>query len=340
MDHNYGMSSVLNYGIYILVMLINGYALLLNYTTDLTKRFYSMSVHLIGAGIIATFIAYYILGISTTYGGLSDIILKPDLIYYAASLLLALYVFKNDFRILIPLLIYIIISLNTAGGKTIIIFVIIFIYFVYTIYFSNYHKYVYSSNVRLYRKFFILMMIYVIFGGIEITLGDNNLFLRKFQQFLSLFSGSISDIDTSPYIRVISFIDIIKSFGYNPFRWLFGMGYGGYFTDVTGLLEYIKLDESAFSIEDISSGYFHYAHDTFCSVPLLNGFYGLYLLIKIVIKYICRIKYNFLALAAIPWLFLTFYFNTQLALAGMMMLFGSEYIKLSNIKKDEYTCNR
>lgn len=340
MDDNYAISGVLNYGIYILVLSINGYALILNYTTNLTKQFYELSIHVICAGIIATFVAYSFLGISTTYGGLNNIILQPDLIYYAASLLLGLYVFKNDYRILIPLFMYIIISLNTSGGKTIAIFAFVLIYFIYTIYFSKYYKNTYSSYIKQYRVLSIIIIAFVILNGIGITFNNNNLFSQKLQQFLSLFSGNISDIDTSLYIRVVSFWDIVCSFGYNPIRWLFGMGYGGYFIDVTGLLGQLNLGEGAFSMEDIKTGYFHTAHDTFCSVPLINGFFGLYLLIRIVIKYIYRIKYNFLATAAIPWLLLTFYFNTQLALVGMMMLFGSEYINIDNKEKDECTSNR
>jgi hypothetical protein len=148
----------------------------------------------------------------------------------------------------------------------------------------------------------------------------------KLHQFLSLFSGNLSDIDSSPYIRVVTFIDVVLTFGYNIFHWMFGMGYGGYFTDETGLLRITPtIDRDAFSTTDIISGYFHSAHDTFCTVPLFNGFVGLFLLLKIVFLYIKRVKYNFLAMSAIPWLFLTFYFNPQLGLTGLMFLFAAEY---------------
>lgn len=324
LDSHYSMEGILNYGVYITIVLINMYALILNYSDRLTKRFYDDVLPLLVASVYSSAFAYFILHISTTYGGLSNIILKADLSYYASILLLAYSFVSKKIRILFPFLVFLILTYNTSGGKEIIILGLVVVFFIIGILGNR------SSKNNLWLYVLSAILLFVIIMGIRTA--EDTLFSRKVGEVTSMFSSDITDISTSPYIRVASTLNILQGYILHPYWMLFGSGYGGYYEDYLHLFAHLNLGHGSFSQQDISSGFFHTAHDTFAVVPLVNGLFGLWIIIKFSIKYIKRIKYNFCAFAAIPWLLLTFYFNIQLALTGVYLLFSCEYVVANSLK--------
>ena len=103
------------------------------------------------------------------------------------------------------------------------------------------------------------------------------LFLIKLQNVFSLFSPNIDEIDTSPYVRIATTLNIFDNNKTNLIGLLFGQGFGGYFTDSLNMFVGLKLirwedgliwmvKNGTLSLEGMY---------TFATVPLLNGFLGL-----------------------------------------------------------------
>lgn len=325
LDRRYSMEGVLNYGVYIFIVLINMFALLLNYKDTIVKLCYDNVIPLLSASVYASAIAYYLLHVSTSYGGLDNIILKADLSYYAAILLLAFFSVQKRIIVAIPFLVLLLMSFNSSGGKEIVIIGLAAVFFLLMVFGDKTEK---SKKVLFYYRVVAIMLIFVISFGILRSSSDS-LFSMKLVQFTSMFSSDISDVTASPYIRMATTLNIIQGYLQDPYLIPFGSGYGGYFIDHLNMFDGMDLENGGFSHADVSSGYFHTAHDTFAAVPLLNGVLGFGIIMKLSINYIKKIKYNFCAFAAIPWLLLTFYFNSQLALTGVFFLFAAEY----NIEK-------
>lgn len=320
-DDHYSLEGVLNYGVYIIIVLLIMYSLILNYSDRMIKLFYDNVIPLLSASIYASAIAYYVLHISTTYGGLDNIILKADLTYFAAILLLAFFVVKKKLMVVLPILVFLLMSFNSSGGKEIAIFGIAGVFFLISV-FRN------GSNIKkksffYYRAAALLLICVVVFGVLRSS--TDSLFSMKMGEFTSMFSSDVSEVSASPYIRMATTLNIIQGYMQHPYLIPFGSGYGGYFVDHLNMFAGFDLEKGGFSHADVASGCFHTAHDTFAVVPLINGLIGLWIIINFSIKYIKRIKYNFCAFAAFPWLLLTFYFNVQLALTGVFLLFAAEY---------------
>jgi hypothetical protein len=164
--------------------------------------------------------------------------------------------------------------------------------------------------------------------------------MSKARQALSLLNifqmishpETIYFISRSPYIRVAEFLNIFDNGMHNPFFLLFGRGYGGYFTDSLHLYySGIDLGYGDYAAENILLGKFARPHSVYPSALLANGLIGLLLLLSMGIKYLKRIKKNFLSFAAFLLFFNSFYFNPQVALTFTFILFSSEY----NFKKNE-----
>lgn len=329
-DSHYSMEGVLNYGVYIFVVLINMYALLLNYKESLVKLFYENTIPLLAASVYASAIAYYLLHISTSYGGLDNLILKADLLYYAAILLLSFFAVQKKISVVIPSLLLLIMSFNSSGGKDIIIIGFAAVFFIFKVFGEQTNSK--KRSFFYYRIAAVLLIVLVVVGVLRSS--SDSLFSMKLGQFTSMFSSDISEVDTSPYVRMATTLNIIQGYIQHPYLIPFGSGYGGYFIDHLNMFAGIDLENGGFSQPDVVSGYFHTAHDTFAAVPLLNGVFGLWIVLKYSIKYIKRTNNNFCAFAAVPWLLLTFYFNTQLALTGVFFLFASEYVNSSEAGKN------
>lgn len=317
----------INYTIYSAMVLINCLCFLKNYGDYLINKVYHHSLPLLVGACLSSVIAYYLFGVKTTYGGLKDVVLCPDICYYGVLLLFLVVVIKKKFLAFIGLICFTVIMVLGLGGKNIIGAAIAFLFIFYYVSFSK--KTIYTGVVK--KKYIILTLVIIAGAGLFVYKSIEGQFLgaMKFDQALSLFFeiGDISNMSTSPYIRVASFLNIVDNGLSSPFNLLFGHGYGGYFTDSLNLL-YSKVDmygTGGFDYDSVMKHKLPTAHDTFVVVPLLNGFVGLFALLVVVVKYIKKIKCTPYAFTAILWLLLVYYFNTQLAITGMFFLFAAEY---------------
>ena len=165
-----------------------------------------------------------------------------------------------------------------------------------------------------------------------ILLDTNSLAGYKILAAISIFNGDISDVSNSPATRIGEFMNFVYNNREDIFHLLFGMGYGGYFTDELKLFEGLDLS-GGWSEEIIRTGRFPSAHDTFSEVPLINGVVGLFLILYIGIKIAKHMKSNSFCYAAIPWLIFTFYFTPSLALTAIFFLAGGLYRKHDSLIK-------
>lgn len=318
LDSNYSFEQFVSYLIYSGIGIVNILLLLYNYNHSLKRIYFENAIYLLEASALAPIIPYFFFNIKSFYGGVESVFL-PDLFGLAPLLFLAIFFIKKDILLIVSLISIIYLSLISTGGKGFFTLAAVIIAFIYYLFFhfnkSNF------KNIRLYRGIIITICFFM--STLSFSAGD--LAANKFAQFTSLFSGSLDSIARSPYIRIAETFNILYEAIKNPIYLLFGKGYGGYFTDSLGLFVGIDLTNGAFSDEQIAKGVFTTAHDTFATVPLFNGIVGLYLLMKLCIKGGLKVRYNFLYLTVIPWLFLMFYFNTQFAATGIFFLYAAEY---------------
>lgn len=321
LDSYYTFDTFVFYSVYIFVIWLNILCLLLNHSDKLVNLYYNNAIPIIIGGIFASFVAYYFFGVVNVYGNL-EIILQADIVYYAPVIIIGLYFVKKRLIPIAAVLLYLYISSQSIGGKGLVITALSIVFLVYT---SLFPKGKTLTTKQKIRNQIIVTATIIIGVAFVLTLDFGILFSSKMHQLTSMFSGDLDSIDESPYTRVATTLNILDNYLHRPWCFIFGMGYGGYFTDSLSLFGGLDLTSGGWSDEVVKSGHFNMGHDTFASVPLFNGFFGLYLIFKIVFLYAKRIRSNMYAFAAIPWLFLTFYFNTQLAISGLLLLYASEY---------------
>lgn len=331
-DKNYRPEMFMSYGVYIYLLIITIYCFQKFYSSYLLQRMHNEAEIIIVAGIFASFISYAYLGVKTTYGVLEDLYLTADVMRFAPILLFAIFKTEHKKIVLLALFIYSLIIVSSGGGKDVMFVIITAVYFGYALFFSK-HLIPESPHKSLIKGLVgIVLLLVIVYGASSVTTGA--MFDNKLGQALSFLSFDLNEMDRSPLIRVASFLNIINDNKFNPIGLLFGQGIGGYFTDSLHMFTYLDVAQGGWSQEIISSGCYPSAHDTFASVPLVYGFVGLYLLMRVAVQYIKRVPTNCYALAAVLWLVLTFNFNVQLALIALFLLYCSEYNEY-----EEYTNN-
>lgn len=313
----YSFKFYITYNVYIVNLLIVMLSLLLNGTPFLKKQGSKHLYYLIVSAIFSS-LFLFLIGCRLMYGGV-NVAVSPDMYSFSFLLIAGLKQMGKSIRNIIIIIVYLLLMfLGGASGKSFIFVLAAFGFLLF--------QYMGKDFIRgAFIACLGIGVVALIFT--ELNDGANQLFNSKLSQFLSLsqiFSGNIEGIERSPYIRVASAINIYKENIENPIYFLLGRGFGGYFTDSLNLFSGIDLYMGAFSPEQIEKGHFYSAHSSFVVVPLLNGFGGFLLLIKIVWKYISRVKLNYYALASFIWLFFMFYYNVLIAFIGVFFLFCSE----------------
>lgn len=314
---DYYVSSFLSYSIYMIMVLVNMCCLLKHYSEVFEKKILNLLVPLLCGASFAAFLAY-LSGVRTNYGGIYGVPLMPDITYYGAILLLVLLKKKHKLVMFLALVCFVVLSVLGMTGKAIFINVFAVLIFVLQIFASNMIRF-------RYKLIGVIVIVAGAFYFSHLELGQ--LSAVKLAQAVSIFdnSGDLDMVAGSPKVRIASTINVYHEGVSNPFFFLFGHGYGGYFKDDLKLMEGMDLTNGGWPEEIVRKGKFPSAHDTFATVPLLSGFVSLFLLLFIGFKYIGRVNKSAFAYAAFPWLILTFYFNIQTAIAGMLFLFAADY---------------
>lgn len=325
----YLFSALVDNSIYMFVVITSIYILLCIADESVYRAAYYISICALMAAPIGSVLSYTFLHTTITYGMYDDLILIADLVNFTPILLLGLLFEKKRKIIFFSLLFYVYILGMAVGGKTVFGIAFCAIAVLYFLFLDRETKVNYRKTVKILKPFFVVVVIVV---ALDIARGGDSMAMYKINSALSMFSGDLSEISRSPYIRVTSLINIIYEGIQNPFLLLFGNGYGGYFEDHFNFFEGMQLENGAWGDADIASGKFHSGHDTMVTAPLFNGMIGLCVLVIISIQYIKRIKNNYLSAMAFLWILLMFYANTLFAYNGVFILFASEY-NLNKVKE-------
>lgn len=318
-DH-YRLESFIGYNIYIWMTILMMVAILKIGSTGLVLRIYETAMPIIGGGIVGSFLAF-LLGIRTQYGGLTGLPVLAEITYYSSLMILGLLYCRNIYIYIVILGLYLFLASKNIIGKQVIVLGIALIVVGYQLLFNKmYIKTHVGRSLCLWGVFGIG----IFFMSLSVSNSNaDSLTSHKIEQVNSIFSIRGGEMAASPATRIGETINFIYNNRANPFALIFGKGYGGYITDDLGLFVGFDLQGGGFSDDQIRSGRYSQLHDTFATVPLLNGFLGLVLLFLIIRYHIRRFKYNYLVFTVIPWLLFTFYFSTQYAFTGAFFLYGS-----------------
>lgn len=319
----YSFDALVNNLIYVFVVLSTLYVLVRMVDSDSIKNAYYIGVCAIMAATDGSFLCYKLFHVTTNYS-IFELPYQVDLAYFMPLLLIGYYSIKHRFFYWLSLISFLIMSMGGLGGKSVYAIGFCLACLAYLTFLDKDTSRAISRKNIYVKPLLILISVVSVIFVIDHASSDS-MVSYKFQSALSMFSGDISEISRSPYIRIASLINVIHEGLSNPFILLFGNGYGGYFMDGLNLFAGLDLSNGAWGDVDIQSGHFHSGHDTMVTVPFFNGMVGLYLIIRISWMYIKRIKCNFLCGVAFVWIILMFYFNTLYAAFGVFLLFAAEY---------------
>ena len=322
-DDNYSFDSFYSYLIYIFILLVNLAVILLQHDRAVVEVYYHHSVYVLQAVVFGTLLSFLFFNTQSFYGGMESIF-TPDILGLGPLLLISIFYCKCDLMLVVSLISFFYISTISLGGKGVFTVASIVLIFAYLLFF-----YFDSSKIKYIKRLRIITLFSVfVISSLSLTFGD--LVIAKTYQALSIFSGDISTIANSPAIRIAETLNIFDSSSSNPITLLFGKGYGGYYTDSLGLFSILDISHDAFSDQEISSGVFTTAHDTFATVPLFHGIYGLFIIFSICFNGIKKVRENFLYATIIPWIVFMFYFSTLFAAAGVFFMYGAEFRPIKN----------
>lgn len=320
---NYNIDAFITFTMYIVPLIINGIILLLLDSDGYKVKMLSTILELLISSPLASLLCL-LTGFFTTYSA-DKIIPQNELEYYSSILIFSIFYMKKcQLPLCAGILSFLFGFYGGTGGKGIITNVIFFVFFLVFLFKGK--ELVFKRRIKITRIVVITLSI-ICFSSLSVLV-VNELFLWKLYNVVALFDvfqgmEGIDLIPNSPKIRIVSMIDILYPFKDNPIKVLLGTGYGGYFYDYINGFATSDLSH-AFSQYEISTGRFSRPHDTLAAVPLVNGIVGLWWIVKLSIFYIKRYQRNFLSLATIPWLLLTFYYNPQYGLVGLIMLYVSD----------------
>lgn len=316
----YSFSSFISYNIYIWMTMIMMLVLLKNGSPQLILTIYKTALPIISASIVASLFTF-LMGVSTSYGGIHGLPLMAELTYYSSLLIIGILYCRKPGLYILPIIFYFYLSSRNIIGKQIIIISIAIIILLYQVLFNK--RYIKSHIKRLHLIRIGVICSVFVFLSAPILMNSNNLTFHKINQVSSLFAFEDGEVASSPATRIAETANFFVNNQDNPFALVFGKGYGGYITDELGLFVGHNLEGGGFSDDQLKSGRYSQLHDTFATVPLLNGLLGLGILFYVVRLHLKRFKLNYLVFAVVPWLIFTFYFSTQYAFTGVFFLYGS-----------------
>jgi hypothetical protein len=332
---DYYLDYFILYSSYIVTLFLTIFVLIRMPFQSFLEQNFKMILEVIIAAPLAA-IVVFLLGFNAEYGG-EEISIILEVVYYSITLIFSYYHLKSYW---LPMLSFLatgfLLMDGGMGGKGIIFMVILLILFITT----AFKKLNAGFNVKLRKRILLLSLLPIILIAIiKISSYFQNteagLFLYKVDSVLLLvnvFQGfnGINLIPESPRVRIIEIVSIFHELFRNPIYFLFGKGYGAYYYDYLNLFSGLEMKNAYKPIELVSKKYAG-VHDSFSSIPLANGMIGLILIFRLVLKYTKKIKYNFMAFAAIPWLGFTFYYNVQFGIVAVLLLFSAEkYLNYGN----------
>lgn len=314
----YFFDAFIEYTVYIFIILLHLEILIKYNSSKLQEKVSEILMPLLTSSVLANVLNFYA-GITIIYGAY-ETTLANSVAIFVVLMILQINKIKQNWGTIIVIILYMFITTQIgASGK--LFFNIGLIALIYLL------RELYKNGIG----FKTVVALCVVIVGIFYTLGleGNVVFNSKLNEFKSMsnvFQGDVESVSESPYIRIASMMNIYLENIQNPLKGLLGRGFGGYFVDQLNMFAGFDLSHGAFSDEYIKKGMFPSAHSTFAIVPLLHGFLGIYFIIKLVICYSKRsITENSWGAAALIWLLFSFYYNILIGIAGVFILYSSEY---------------
>lgn len=301
----------------------------INSTTFLEKCYYCSLYLLISAPIVA-FTCFFILNIRADYSGLDALLYNEAFMLFPALLLVYFYKEPHKPLITCSIVLYFICVMTAGRGGFFFNIAASFFIAVFLVYFAKETR---DTNAAKVGRITIPVMVIALVTYIGTMDFSLNLGTRKLNELISMFEAlgtvtaagvDITGISDSPYIRIAEFLNILDNGISHPFGLLFGRGYGGYYTDSTHLFENVDVSLGGFPMEVVNSGKYGTAHSFLPVILLYNGLLGLFLICKLGISYLKKIKYSPLVFAAFTLFFYSFYFNPSLFMAASFSLYAAE----------------
>lgn len=143
----------------------------------------------------------------------------------------------------------------------------------------------------------------------------------KMHEVTSLFSFNenwLKNMSASPRVRVGELIDIFFEYLNKPLRILFGKGYLGTIIDHSNLL--YNLGSGSYTSQEIVKGVFYGVHESTAVLLLNNGLFGLYFLVKYVIKLTSGVTKSINNMSGIFWISMSYGFSFTLTGFGLVAL--------------------
>jgi hypothetical protein len=220
-----------------------------------------------------------------------------------------------------------IVSVYSVGGKGVIFVLILLI--------ASALKFIVKSKFKVIPLTGVVLVLSLIIYNISngFFVEDKNEFLlaHKVNQFISIFNwgdlsfDSLENVSDSPRVRIAEFLNILNYYFNNPFKSIFGLGFGSYFEDNLNLFALMDLSQGSFDDDQINTGRFYRAHDTFPVILMLHGVVGLLFSIYWSFYSFRNSVKSFFLLGLIPWLFLTYGFDINIAITGIIFLYIGLY---------------
>lgn len=259
-------------------------------------------------------------GFKGYYG--SGIILMPLSFFFSTSIFLFLlykkYYYKNKLLLIILTSIAYFIQIsysNALSGKS---WLVLLLYFI-AILIILYNK---SKLTVIIIAIFTISISSLFISTIQKRKSNDSLSSTKMMQALAVLT--IADIDwydnmpLSPKIRFEEFFNTVSEYTKKPYHSIFGKGYGGSHKDHRN--SYGNYNPAAFSLEEYNKETFVLMHETFNTVYLKFGLYGILFLLFICIKGATRFFKSPWLIIGVIWLLFFFGYSFSLAAIGVPAL--------------------
>jgi hypothetical protein len=298
------------------------------FNNSVKREFYELFKKNILLALVASPISsliFFISGVNATYGGIN--IIPYNSLFLFSPIILFTNFISNKIVYLISVVSITIVSVYSVGGKGVIFVLILLI--------ASALKFIVKSKFKVIPLTGVVLVLSLIIYNISngFFVEDKNEFLlaHKVNQFISIFNwgdlsfDSLENVSDSPRVRIAEFLNILNYYFNNPFKSIFGLGFGSYFEDNLNLFALMDLSQGSFDDDQINTGRFYRAHDTFPVILMLHGVVGLLFSIYWSFYSFRNSVKSFFLLGLIPWLFLTYGFDINIAITGIIFLYIGLY---------------
>ena len=324
----YSLSNFLLYGYYSLFCFCFALSYLYEYDTHIKDDLYELVPYIISIAVVFNFLCS-ILGFNK-----SLIVIGSSSIGAYCFVLIPLLLFqKKSIPILIAIGLQLYLMSIHSSGKGLYSLIFMFIAALVLSFSKGSRGNIGLRHLTKVRLFLILVI--VCYPFIQQTMstssedqeGNLEWKMKSVETLSEFFVGQrdMNAVSDSPYIRLAEISNIIYEDVRNPIFLFFGRGFGGYYQDNLHLFSGYDLANGAFSREEIRTGKFSYGHDTFVTVPMLNGFIGFFMLVSLIVTMCKKSTQNYLYLTSLMFLLLWFYFDVLMGVIGVMLLYAAEH---------------